>query len=278
MNNWIEINYNYSQLVNLLEEFKCELVKVIIKSGGLCNKGNCCCLQQGYLCKFNPNLLLLVKPEEKAKIYIPVDAVAAIRVVDKCNESKKSKEQINSEKQNDESNDAQEPKEDINESQEEENKVAEINETKESNSIYGYGRKIKINLLKEKNNFAVTEINMTELSLSISLNWEKNNSFIYYFHKDGVNDRAVELLLSPTGPGFIEAVTTNRAATKAIIKGRGLVYLDSEHKGECDFKLLVTKNRIVIKIENEDVVLERHDKDLVGICDQEDAPFIIKKE
>ena len=280
MNESIEINYNYSQLVNLLEEFKCELVKVIIKSGGGCNNGNCCCVQQGFLCKFNPELMLLVKPEEKTKVYIPLDAVAAISVVDKCNESKKNKEEISPKKSNDERNIEQEPQKEIDIPQDEEeakadDEIKENNESEKSSRIYGYGRKINIDLLKDKSNFALAEINITELSLSISSALQEANNFIYYFHKDGINDRAVELLLSPSGPGYIESVTTNRAGTKAIIKGQGLVYLDSDNKGEYNFKLLVTQNRVVMKIEDGTKALEDHSKTVVGICDQEDNPFII---
>ncbi|MBM7556610.1 hypothetical protein [Halanaerobacter jeridensis] len=275
MSKCIEINYNCSKLADFIRNLKSEFLTIIIKAGGSRNSENCCCVQRGYFCKLNHNLIQLFNKEKNSKIYIPLDAVAAIIISEECTTQEENNTDKNSENEIDKDNaeikDSKE-QQDTDISQEEEVEVSDdlISERR----VYGYGRKINIDFLKKKNDFIVTEINITELSLSTySLEIEK--SFIYYFHKDGINDRAIELLVSPSSPGKIEEIITNRAKTKAIIKGQGIVHIDSENKGECEFKLLVTKNRALIKIIEGNEVLERHDKELVGVCEQENKPFSI---
>ncbi|MGM0369157.1 MAG: hypothetical protein ACQEP9_01905 [Bacillota bacterium] len=293
MNQFVEINYNYSMLTELIKDLKCKVVTVIIKAGGNCKNKGCCCSQKGYLCKLNHNVLQLFNEKKNRDIYIPVDSIAVIIIsgqsktkkentTDKQHENNEIKGANGQEAVTDETDsnkDIGEVDNTVEKDKTEDEEKKEIKKEDNKNSqIYGYGRKINIDFLKEKRNFAVTEINITELSLSICSVKEVENNFVYYFHKDGINDQAIELLLSPAGPGCIEKVTTNRAETKAIIKGQGLLYIDSKDKGEYDFKLLVTSNKVVIKINDKDRILEKHDKNLVGVCEQKETPFIINNE
>jgi hypothetical protein len=296
MSQFVEINYNYSRLAELIKELKCKVVTVIIKAGANCNDKGCCCYQKGYLCKMNQNVVQLFNEKKNREIYIPVDSIATIIISDqsKTEEEKKEnttdKQYENNETEEENSQENEVDETDNNKDGEEVNNTVEKDkiedeekkkikkEDKKNSQVYGYGRKINIDFLKEKRNFAVTEINITDLSLSICSATEVENNFVYYFHKDGINDQAIELLLSPAGPGCIETVTTNRAETKAIIKGQGLLYIDSKDKGEYDFKLLVTSNKVVIKINDKDRILEKHDKKLVGVCEQKETPFIINNE
>ncbi|MGM0501671.1 MAG: hypothetical protein ACQERJ_04005 [Bacillota bacterium] len=256
MSDLIELSYNCSTLEDFMEKLKCKLITIILKSGGECGTQNCCCFQNGYVCKVENGVVLLVSENKSRKTYIVVDAIAAVIIRDKCSDEENCLEQ---------------------------NKPKKNKQLKEKNPIlkedgcriYGYGRKINIDFLKEKNNFAVTEINITELSVSLNTQNEEANNLIYYFHKDGINDRAIELLLSPTGAGKIDLITTNKLKTKAIIKGTALVYLDTKKQEEYEFKLLLTEDRILMKIISGDEIIEEHNKILVGICDQEEQPFMI---
>ena len=271
MSDCIEINYNDSSLPNLSEELKCKLVTVIIRADGYCNYNDCCCSQRGYFCEMKHGVIQLINKQKNCNIYIPLDAVAAIILSEQCTS------QENNEVEDKKENIADENKDKVKEVKREEeldNSEGEII-TEDETMIYGYGRKINIDFLKKRSDFTVTEINITELSTSIS-SLEKANDFIYYFHKDGINNLAIELLVSPAGPGTINSIAINRARTKAIIKGQGLVYCDDDNRGEYDFKLLITKNRAVIKIIEGDEILEYHSKTLVGVCAQENNPFIIE--
>lgn len=258
MGKFIELNYNHKKLLDGLRNLKYKLVTVVIATGGDSNNQDCCCLQQGYLCRINQKMIKLVNRANKTIIYIPVQAITAVKIIENS-----SQDELKKEKRNERVN--------LPVEQKEKKKTKDNKEVDNRKRIYGYGRKIKIDLVKEASDLSITEMNITELSLSILTG---GDNFIYYFHKDGMNKKSVELLVSPTA-GEIERVVIGFAGRKAVIRGKGLLYINSEAREKREFKLLITENRSVLRIDSTDQTLLRYDKILVGIGEQEDKPFII---
>ncbi|TDX51284.1 hypothetical protein [Orenia marismortui] len=61
---------------DIIKDLISENIVVIVKSGGACDDVVCCCAWEGTLCSIGEDFILLIG--EEGKIYIPVDAIAAI--------------------------------------------------------------------------------------------------------------------------------------------------------------------------------------------------------
>lgn len=65
-------------ILDILEDFECETVTIILKSGGSCEECFCCCKQEGMVCDVNRKCEIVTLLEDENKVYIPVDAIAAV--------------------------------------------------------------------------------------------------------------------------------------------------------------------------------------------------------
>lgn len=65
-------------LIDLLEDFECETIICVLKSGGTCEDCFCCCKQEGMVCDVNKKCGLLTLLDDNNKIFIPVEAIAAV--------------------------------------------------------------------------------------------------------------------------------------------------------------------------------------------------------
>ncbi|MGM0501930.1 MAG: hypothetical protein ACQERJ_05340 [Bacillota bacterium] len=65
-------------ILDCLEQFECETVICVLKSGGACDDCFCCCKQEGMVCDVNRKCGILTLLDDENKIFIPVDAIAAV--------------------------------------------------------------------------------------------------------------------------------------------------------------------------------------------------------
>ncbi|MGM0368934.1 MAG: hypothetical protein ACQEP9_00785 [Bacillota bacterium] len=74
----------FDSLLDCLEKFDCKRVVIVVKAGGSCGDGFCCCRQEGLVCDVNRECgLVILLDDEDNKIFIPVDAIAAV-IKEKC--------------------------------------------------------------------------------------------------------------------------------------------------------------------------------------------------
>ncbi len=96
MNDGVEIKDCRNEFLELLEnlELDAERITVIVKSGGSCSGGQgsgqksgqgrpfCCCKHTGILCNVTCKYIILIGHHKK--IFIPIDAIAAVIKDDCC--------------------------------------------------------------------------------------------------------------------------------------------------------------------------------------------------
>ena len=65
-------------ILDILEDCECETVTIVLKSGGACEDCFCCCKQEGMVCDVDRKCGIVTLLEDENKVYIPVDAIAAV--------------------------------------------------------------------------------------------------------------------------------------------------------------------------------------------------------
>ncbi len=271
MNYTIEKKYVCNNFLELLQNLKAssDLITIIIRSDG-CYTSNS---HTGSICKVICNSFVLLINNER-KTFIPIDAIATIIISD--DDRRFDKEGENREDQRLMKEDSTE-----NDQQVKEDSCDQIDGDKNNEErdcqVYGYGRKIRINF-KRKREMPTPDINITELTVLISPLVKSQRNFIQYFHKDNINNTSIELLLEPLNCGSIYSVINNEDKRGVIIKGRALIYVNSQNKGEGDFELIVTNNTIRMKIKDGDEIIDDHSETLVGFCGHDEEPFVIEED
>jgi len=273
MSGLIEGCYCSKELIKLLEHLKvkAELVTIIIQAGGNC------CRHRGCICEIiDCSTVVLVDDREKGqggceRTYISIDCICAI-VVFENDKRKRFKDRddldafgLQDTEQVDNSNC-------INNVE----KVAYSEDYQDDIkcNVYGYGRKIRINVMGKRTMLSVSKVNITELSMVVHNEGDNKENFIYYFHKDNVGEKTIELLLSPSSLGEVDDIIYDEQSEEAKVSGSALLYVNEEDRGECEFELLVKEDMATMIITSNGEKIESHTEHLTGVCSPE--PFSIE--
>ncbi|PRX26471.1 hypothetical protein BX659_12062 [Orenia metallireducens] len=279
MSGLIEGSYCSKGLIELLEDLKveAELVSIIIQAGGGC------CRHRGCICEIiDCATVVLVDDRVKGKgrcerTYIPIDCICAIVVFE---EGKRMGYEARDDLDNYSFQDTDElnRKDKVDTPQEaaydEDYQYYNEEPANIGCNVYGYGRKIRINVMGKRTLLSVSKVNITELSMVVHGERTDNENFIYYFHKDNVGEKTIELLLSPSSVGKIDDVIYNEQIEEAKIIGTALLYINEEDRGECEFELSVKEDMATMNIICDGEEVESHTEQLTGVCSPE--PFSIQ--
>ncbi|OCL25769.1 hypothetical protein U472_15730 [Orenia metallireducens] len=282
MSGLIERSYCSKELIKLLDDLKIEAerVSIIIQSGGDC------CRHRGCICEIiDESIVVLVEDRDKGKdrcerTYIPIDCICAIIVFEE--DERRIFEEIDDREDLDrfglqdvgQSDNRNAPNSIEEVDYDEDYQVYRKDQDNIRCNVYGYGRKIRINVMGKRAMLSVSKVNITELSMVVHSEGTDKENFIYYFHKDNVGEKTIELVLSPSSLGEVNEVIYNEQGEEVKITGTALLYINEEDRGECEFELSVKEDMATMNIISNEEEVENHTEKLTGVCSPE--PFSIQ--
>ncbi|WP_459838416.1 hypothetical protein, partial [Halanaerobaculum tunisiense] len=141
--------------------------------------------------------------------------------------------------------------------------------------VYGYGRRMRINLKGKNSQVAVDKVDITELAIKVHRDITSQDNLIQYFHTNRIGEGSIALSVLPSGSGKVDSVVYDTEREEAIIEGEALLYIDSKNEGRCDFRLKIRENKINMEIFHEGERISNNVRKLTGVSKQ--IPFTIEE-